>query len=69
MAAGRPLTSLTLGASSLADDLGYVALHDLAQALDGITTDYRVIGGHMVTMLAARWQLGADLCRETGDRR
>jgi hypothetical protein len=67
MAAGTPLNRLVLGASSIADDLGYVALHDLAVALDGITGDYRIIGGHMVTMLAARWQLGASLYRETGD--
>jgi hypothetical protein len=32
-----------------------------------MAADYRVIGGHMVTMLAARWQLGAGLYRETGD--
>jgi hypothetical protein len=28
MVAGTPLTSLALGASSVADDLGYVALND-----------------------------------------
>jgi hypothetical protein len=67
MAARAPLTSLALGASSLADDLGYVALSDLAGALADIAADYRIIGGHMVTMLAARWQLGAGLYRETGD--
>jgi hypothetical protein len=67
MAAGAPLTRLALAASSVADDLGYVALNDLAAALGDITADYRVIGGHMVTMLAARWQLGAGLYRETGD--
>jgi hypothetical protein len=67
MAAGTPLTSLVLGASSVADDLGYVALNDLAEALGDIAADYRVIGGHMVTMLAARWQLGAGLYRETRD--
>ena len=27
---------------------------------------YRIVGGHMVTMLVARWQLGATLYRETG---
>ena len=26
-----------------------------------------MIGGHMVTVLAARWQLGHDLYQETGD--
>ena len=62
MAAGTPLPSLALGASSVADDLGYVALNDLGEALGDIVADYRVIGGHMVTMLAARWQLGAGLC-------
>lgn len=67
MAPSTPLTTLALAASSVADDLGYVALNDLAGALEDIATDYRVIGGHMVTMLAARWQLGAGLYRETGD--
>jgi hypothetical protein len=67
MAAGTPLTRLALAAASVADDLGYVALSDLARALGDIPADFRVIGGHMVTMLAARWQLGHELYRETGD--
>jgi hypothetical protein len=67
MAAGKPLTTITLRAASVADDLGYVALADVARALGGLTVDYRVIGGHMVTALAARWQLGHELYRETGD--
>jgi hypothetical protein len=67
MAAGTPLTRLTLGAASVADDLGYVALSDLARALGEIPADFRVIGGHMVTVLGARWQLGHELYRETGD--
>ncbi len=67
MAASTPLTTLVLDARSVADDLGYVALNDLATALTDIAADYRVIGGHMVTMLAARWQLGVGLYRETGD--
>lgn len=67
MAAGTPLTGLTLGAASVADDLGYVALNDLARALGDIAADFRVIGGHMVTVLGARWQLGHELYRETGD--
>ena len=62
----NPLTRLTLGAASVADDLGYVAVDDLARALGDIPGDFRVIGGHMVTMLAARWQLGHELYRETG---
>jgi hypothetical protein len=33
MAAGTPLNRLTLSAASVADDLGYVALSDLARVL------------------------------------
>jgi hypothetical protein len=33
----------------------------------GTDADYRVIGGHMVTALVARWNLGSELYRETGD--
>jgi hypothetical protein len=65
MAAEPPLTHVTLAAASVADDLGYVALTDLAGVLGPST--YRIIGGHMVTALVARWQLGAELYRETGD--
>jgi hypothetical protein len=67
MGTGTPLTRIALGAASVADDLGYVALTDLARALGGLTEDYRVIGGHMVTVLSARWRLGDELYRETGD--
>ena len=67
MAAGTPLNRLVLVARSVAGDLGYAALADVARALEGVTEDYRIIGGHMVTVLAARWQLGAELYRETGD--
>jgi hypothetical protein len=67
MATGTPLNRLTFYAASVADDLGYVALSDLARMLGSVTDDYRVIGGHMVTVLAARWQLGHELYRETGD--
>lgn len=67
MGTGTPLTTIALSAASVADDLGYVALTDLERALRGLTEDYRVIGGHMVTVLAARWQLGHELYRETGD--
>jgi hypothetical protein len=56
---------VTLTATSVADDLGYVALADLAGLLK--TDRYRIIGGHMVTALVARWGLGSELYRETGD--
>lgn len=65
MAPQPPLNGVALRATSVADDIGYVALSDLAGLLGAAT--YRIIGGHMVTALAARWQLGPDLYRETGD--
>jgi hypothetical protein len=68
VAAETPLSRLVLRASSVADDLGFVALADLGRALGpDVGVKYRVIGGHMVTALVARWRLGAELYRETGD--
>jgi hypothetical protein len=65
---GTPLTDLRLSATSVADDLGFVALADLSRALHASPpADYRIIGGHMMTALVARWELGADLYRQTGD--
>jgi len=68
MAAG-PLSRIVLAAASVADDLNYVALADISRVLDAQTTDYRIIGGLMVTALAVRWELGASLYRETGSKR
>lgn len=66
--AAQPLTRLTLAATSVADDLGFVALSDLARALQTApAAKHCVIGGHMVTALVGRWGLGAQLYRETGD--
>jgi hypothetical protein len=58
---------VALAAASIADDVGYVALADVSQTIGGVTEEYRIIGGHMVTTLVARWRLGAGLYRETGD--
>lgn len=68
MAAGAPLTELILTASSLAEDLGFVALGDLAAILgDRSRADVRLIGGQMVSLHAERWRLGPELYRETQD--
>jgi hypothetical protein len=64
--AAEPLNHIVLAAGSVADDLGYVALADIARLVD-TSTDYRVIGGLMVTALAYRWNLGSSLYRETLD--
>lgn len=65
--ATEPLNRIVLAARSVADDLSYVALADIAGVLNTRTTEYRIIGGLMVTALAARWDLGARLYRETLD--
>lgn len=65
MAAGPPLNRLALAAGSVADDLGFVALADLAGAVGEL--DSRIIGGHMVQLLVHRWQLGSQFYRETQD--
>lgn len=59
------MTALVLPATSVADDVGFVAPADVAELLG--ERPYRVIGGHMVTLLVARWGLGAELYRATGD--
>lgn len=48
------MSRIALAAGSVADDLGYVALADISDVLGTQTTDYRIIGGLMVTALAAR---------------
>lgn len=63
----EPLTRLTFHAASVADDARFVALTDLGRALGRTTDRYRVIGGNMVSVLAARWGLGEALSRETID--
>ncbi len=45
-----------------------MALADIARIVHPAAGGrYRIIGGHMVTALVARWQLGAELYRETAN--
>lgn len=68
MAADIPLTRLVLAATSVTDDLGFVAMDDVSSALSEVgDVESRLIGGHMVTLLVQRWALGRDLYRETQD--
>lgn len=61
--AAFPLDRLILGCDSIAEHLGFVALNDVAAAMDG--EDGRIIGGQMVTLHVFRW--GLDLHRATQD--
>lgn len=68
MAADAPLKHLTLAAASVSDDLGFVAMADLAAVLAELPdVESRIIGGHMVTLHVQRWGLGRDLYRQTQD--
>ncbi len=62
-----PKERVELAAASAADDAGFVGLHDLVTASNAaqLAEQYRLIGGHMVTIHAARWDL--SLYRETQD--
>lgn len=62
-----PLSRLTLQARSVADDLSFVALHDVAEVARQLGIEHRLIGAHMVTLHAHRWGLGAEVYRETRD--
>lgn len=59
-----PLTRLDLTATSIAEELGFVALADIA-AVAGDEPRHRIIGGHMVFLHVLRWRL--SLFRETAD--
>ena len=68
MAADTPLNHLVLAASSVSDDLSFIAMADLSAALANLTdVESRIIGGHMVTLHVQRWGLGRDLYRQTQD--
>jgi len=60
------MNQLTLRATSRAEDLGLVALADVATAAKGLD-GVRLIGGQMVTLHAYRWRLGASMYRESKD--
>lgn len=66
--APQPLSRLILAASSIAEDLSFVALDDISRIrVNGKRLDFRLIGGQMVSLHVQRWQLGRELYRETQD--
>jgi hypothetical protein len=58
---------LTLVSTSRAADAGYLALADLAQIATAMDADYRIVGGHMVTLLVAVSGVTGLAIRETLD--
>lgn len=61
------MTSLELVSTSRAQDAAYLALNDLAALASRIGGDYRIIGGHMVTLLVAASGATGVPDRETAD--
>lgn len=64
----EPLERLVLRAGSVAQDLAFVALADVAELFFREEEPQAVlIGGQMVTLHAYRWGIGAELFRESRD--
>lgn len=63
-----PRNAFALKARSVAEDLGFVALADVSTALESAPPNtYRLVGGHMVSLLVHRWDFGQELLRDTAD--
>ena len=60
-------TRLSLVSSSRAQDAGYLALRDVGEAAVALGASYRIVGGHMVSLLVARYEVANVPARETAD--
>ncbi|MGA3526450.1 hypothetical protein [Melissospora conviva] len=59
---------ISLVSTSRASDAGFLALADLADIAAALRSDYRIVGGHMVTLLVARHGVANQVpLRETAD--
>ncbi len=58
---------LTLASASYAEDSGYLAMQDLAGLAQRLDIDYRLVGGHMVSLLVAASGVAGVPGRDTGD--
>lgn len=61
------MTSVVLRSTSRAEDAGLLALVDVAAVAERLDADYRLIGGHMVSMLVAAYGVVGVPSRETRD--
>jgi hypothetical protein len=58
---------LVLAATSRAEDAGYLAMNDVAAVANAVSATYRIIGGHMVSLLVAAYGVTGVPDRETAD--
>ena len=61
------MTGVVLLSMSRAQDAGYLALADVASITDELDVEYRLVGGHMVALLVAVYQVTGLPNRETAD--
>jgi len=64
---GGELTVLELASTSRAQDAAYLAMADLAEVATPFGDEYRIVGGHMVTLLVASSGATGVPDRETAD--
>lgn len=61
------MAAVILKSTSRAEDAGFVALADVAAITGRLDVDYRLIGGHMVSLLVAAHGATGAPARETSD--
>lgn len=61
------MTAVILKSTSRAEDAGFAALADVAAVTARLDVDYRLIGGHMVSLLVAAHGATDVPARETSD--
>ncbi|RYJ07680.1 MAG: hypothetical protein EON52_00035 [Actinomycetales bacterium] len=62
-----PHKTLSMRSTSRAEDMGYLAMADVAAATGAMGVDYRLIGGHMVSHLVYAYAVEGVPTRETAD--
>jgi hypothetical protein len=61
------VTRLSLLSTSNAQDAGYLALADVAALAGGLRLEFRIVGGHMVSLLVNAYEASRAPARETAD--
>lgn len=62
-----PRATLSMRSTSRAEDMGYLAMADVAAATEAMGVDYRLVGGHMVSHLVYAYAVEGVPTRETAD--
>jgi hypothetical protein len=60
-------SALVVSSTTRAQDAGYHALADVAEVTASLDMEYRIVGGHMVSLLVQAYEATAAPARETAD--